>query len=276
MAKEVPDLNHWSEYAKRWKLVAPPFKPVEQDIKNYWKAAEKWIKRHGAPNVLILGVTPQLFNLPWPDKTGFLAVDSNQAMIDMVWPGLKEDTMCADWLDMNLPDGSRDMVLCDGGLEAQPYPQGQQQLIRNIRNVLSGQGLCIFRLYALPTKRESLDIIFEDMLGGRIPNRAVLELRLAMALQKSADEGVTFGMIWQAVHEVVPDLKSLIGRTGWTPDDTLELDVHRGSAVRFNYTTIDQVIEMFCNDPGGFVLDSISTPDYVLGDRCPVIVFQRC
>ena len=72
--------------------------------------------------------------------------------------------MCANWLDLNLPDGSRDIVLCDGGLETQPYPQGQQQLVRIIRNVLSDQGLCIFRLYVLPPKRESLDAILGDML----------------------------------------------------------------------------------------------------------------
>ena len=89
MTKEGPNSNHWSEYAKRWKLVAPPFKPVEQDIAFYRDAAGEWIKRHGAPKVLILGVTLQLFNLPWPHETNFLAVDSNQAMIDIVWPGRK-------------------------------------------------------------------------------------------------------------------------------------------------------------------------------------------
>ena len=96
-----------------------------------------------------------------------------------------------------------------------------------------------------------------------------------MALQESANEGVTFDMVWQAVHKVVPDLKESVGKTGWTPEDTLELDVHKGSAVRFNYTTLDQVREMFCNDPG-VRLDTISTPDYTLGERCPIIVLRRC
>jgi len=48
-------------------------------------------------------------------------VDRTQAMVDNLWPGPKQEAHCTDWLALTLPDGSRDLVLCDGGLHPGAY-----------------------------------------------------------------------------------------------------------------------------------------------------------
>ena len=54
--------GHWAEIARRWQQVGPPLRPSVQDIAFYTRA----IADITAPRALILGVTPELYHLPWP------------------------------------------------------------------------------------------------------------------------------------------------------------------------------------------------------------------
>ncbi len=159
--------DHWQENARQWQHLGPPLRPSPQDIGFFEDAVQEWIHHYGAPRVLLLGVTPEIYRLPWPEGTDFLAVDHSQAMIDAVWPGPKEAAQCADWLSLKLPDNSRDIVLCDGGLPLLAYPREQQQLVRILRDVLSDQGLCILRLFVPPSQQESPDAVLRDLLEGK-------------------------------------------------------------------------------------------------------------
>jgi hypothetical protein len=49
--------------------------------------------------------------------------------------------------------------------------------VRLLAGALSEDGLCILRLYVPPVRRESPDAVFDDLLGGRIPNLNILKLR---------------------------------------------------------------------------------------------------
>ncbi len=204
-----------------------------------------------------------------------LAVDRTQAMIDLVWPGPREAVQCADWLALALPDGSRDVVLCDGGLHLLAYPEEQHRLVRLLGGVLSDQGLCILRLYVPPPQPESPDAVLTDLVEGKISNLNVLKLRLWMSLLDSAAEGVELGTVWRAIHKVAPDLEALAARIGWPPEHMLAIDTYRGSKARYYFLPVGQVLDMFCNCPGGFDLHSIRVPSYELGEQCPTIVLQR-
>jgi hypothetical protein len=83
---------------------------------------QEWIHHYGTPRVLAFGVTPEIYRLRWPKGTNFLAVDHTQAMIGAVWP---KTVQCTEWLALSLPKNSRD--------------------------ILSDNGMCIFRLYVPPT-----------------------------------------------------------------------------------------------------------------------------
>jgi hypothetical protein len=202
-------------------------------------------------------------------------VDHTQAMIDTVWPGPEEDVRCTDWLALALPESSRDLVLCDGGLHLLAYPHEQRRLVRLLRGVLSDQGLCILRLYVPPPQRESPDTVLKDLLEGRIPNLNVLKLRLCMSLLDSAAEGVELGTVWQVIHGVAPDLERLAARIGWPVEHMLAIDAYRGSTARYHFVSVDQVSELFCGSPGGFEMRGLCVPVYELGDRCPTIVLRR-
>src|ERR1043166_3006349 len=55
---------------------------------------------------------------------------------EAVWPGPREAVRCEDWLEMKLPAASRDIVLCDGGLNLLAYPDEQQRLASILSEVL--------------------------------------------------------------------------------------------------------------------------------------------
>jgi hypothetical protein len=267
--------GNWPRLARQWRQVGPPLRCVAQDLGFFWDAASGWIARHGAPRVLLLGVTPELYRLPWPEGTDFLAADHTRAMIENVWPGPKEAALCTDWVDLALPEGSRDIVLCDGGLQLNAYPHKQKRLVALLRGILAAGGLCILRLYAPTGERESPEEVLRDLLTRRIPNLNILKLRLGMSMMADVSEGVELDAMWRAVHKAVPDPEGLAAKLGWEAEHLLVINTYRGSTMRYHFVTVDQVRHMFCADPGGFELLSIRVPSYEFGEHCPTLVLQR-
>ena len=265
----------WPEMARVWPQIGPPLRPVSEDIGFCRAAVADWVRCHGAPRVLLLGVTPELYRLPWPKGTGLLAVDRAQAMIDRVWPGPAEAVRCADWLSISLPRASRDIVLCDGGLHLVSYPEGQGRLVRILRDILAADGLCILRLYVPPAQRETPDAVLRDLLDGKVSSLNILKLRLGMSLMEEASRGVRLGTVWQTLHQAAPDLAALAARIGWTPEHALAINTYRESEARYSFASVREVCGLFCRAPGGFRLQGVNTPSYELGERCPTVVLQR-
>lgn len=275
-ARQECDRNgHWPEAARQWAHLAPPLRPSPQDVGFCDEAVRHWVARQGSPRALILGVTPELYHLPWPDATDLLAVDRTPSMIDVVWPGPRDRVLCADWIDMDLPEGSRDIVLCDGGLHLLAYPGEQAALIRVLRRVVSPGGICVFRLYVLPPRLESPDGVLQDLLLGAIPNVSVLKLRLWMAMQSDPTVGIRLKDVWDAVHAAAPDPERVAPRVGWTVEHWRSLDTYRDRATRYHFTDLDGVQALFCREPGGFELASLHVPTSSPGDWCPTAVFRR-
>jgi len=267
--------RHWRRMVRHWQQLGPPLRPSLQDIEFFEDAVQEWIHHFGAPRVLALGVTPEIYRLRWPEGTDFLAVDHTQAMIDAVWPGPKKTVQCTEWLALSLPKNSRDIVLCDGGLHLLAYPWEQQQLVHILRDILSDNGMCILRLYVPPPQQGSPDAVIKDLLEGRIPNLNILKLRLGMSLLKSVAEGVELGGVWRLIYEVAPDLEGLAAKIGWSLEHMLAINAYRGSTARYYFATVDQVSELFCDNPGGFESHRRRVPSYDLGERCPTIVLKR-
>ena len=268
--------GHWERFSRNYYLNVPPIRPSSEDLAYCWGIANEWIQKRGAPRVLLLGVTPGLYHLPWPEGTDLLAVDHTQAMIDAVWPGPKEAALCADWLSMDLPEASRDIVLCDGGLHLLDYPTGQRALIRLLHRVLSEEGLCIFRLFALPSQRETPDVVIRDLLDGKISNLSVLKLRLFMSMQEDAENGVELGDVYDALIKAAPDLEALAVKIGWSKEHMLVINNYRGLKSVFHLLTLEQTIDLFCGDPGGFRVLKVLIPTYEPVRRCPTVALQRC
>jgi SAM-dependent methyltransferase len=267
--------THWDDLARQWQHVGPPLRPSSQDIEFCATAIHAWSRDKGAPRALILGVTPELYHLPWPDGTDLLAVDHTQAMIDEVWPGPRHAAICAEWTTMPFETGSRDIVLCDGGLHMLTYPEVLRQFARTLHRILSAEGICVFRVFVPPQQRESASHVLRDLLEGRIPNISALKLRLWMALQESSAQGVELERVWDAVHRVAADLAQLALRIGWPVEHALALTTYRTSPIRYCLFSLDEARRVFCRDPARFELVTVSVPTYALGDCCPTIVLRR-
>jgi SAM-dependent methyltransferase len=267
--------NLWPTAAQCWHLFGSPLRPATEDIDFYETETREWCRGRSAPRVLLLGVTPELYGLPWPGGTDFLAVDRAQAMIDHVWPGPKEQARCAEWQTLDLPTASRDMALCDGGLHLLGYPDEQAELVRILARVVTPGGLMLLRLYLPPATRESPRQVLDDLLAGRVSNLNVLKLRLDTALQSDAVAGVMLADVWTIFHEVAPDLCALSRRLGWTLPHTEVINLYRDNRTRYHFVTLEQVTEMFGRDPGGFEVLRVRVPSYELGGQCPLVVLRR-
>jgi SAM-dependent methyltransferase len=271
----TPSPDHWPELAKRWALSGPPLRPSAHDVRLYGEAVAGFGGAARAPRVLLLGVTPEIWRMPWPAGTDFLAVDRAPAMIEAVWPGPRDRVRCEDWTALSLADASRDVALCDGGFHLLAHPDAQARLVRSLARVLAGGGLCVLRLFAPPAQAEAPEAVLRDLLSGRVSSVNALKLRLAMALQSDARSGVALARVWDAFHRAVPDPAAAAPAIGWSLAELRSIDAYRDAASSYHFVSVDAVRALFCDDPGGFALDSLRVPDYELGARCPVIAFRR-
>lgn len=267
--------GHWPEVARQWEQVGPPLRPSTQDIAFLTDAIDSWVRDNGAPRTLILGVTAELYHLPWPNGTNVLAVDHTQCMIDAIWPGPRNAVICAEWTTMPLQQGSRDIVLCDGGVNLLTYPNGHRQLVRTLHRVIASGGLCILRLFVPPKEHEATDNVLQDLLEAKIPDLNLLKLRLWMALHKDITQGIQLKRVWDAIHRVAPDFKRLASRIGWPLEHLLVINTYRNCSVRYFFLSLDDVRHLFCRNPGGFELETVQVPTYELGERCPTVVLRR-
>ncbi|MEA2734108.1 MAG: hypothetical protein QOE14_559 [Humisphaera sp.] len=259
--------GHWSEIARRWEQVGPPLRPSEEDLAVYAAV----VRELESPRALILGVTPELYRLPWPGAQ-MLAADRTRGMIEAVWPGPRNAVVCTDWTALPLECASRDIALCDGGVHLLSYPAGQQKLASELRRIITPGGLCILRLFVPPTTREAADDVIDELLAGRIANLNLLKLRLGMALQESAAQGVELRLIFNVLANLAPSLADLADRIGWAREHLLALESYRDSAARYHFVSTEAVISMFCLSPGGFAVEKIHVPGY---ERCPLVVLRR-
>jgi len=266
---------HWSAVAQRWELVGSPLRPSATDCEVYAAAVRSWHVQDRAPRALILGVTPELYRLPWPNGSSVTAIDHTQAMIDALWPGPQGTALNAEWTGIPLPAGSIDVALCDGGFHLLSHPEQQMSMVRSLASVLTPAGLFIVRLFVPPKHQETAEHVLDELDVGAIPNLNVLKLRLGMALQPSAQEGVELHSVWTALHSRFPDLTALAQHLNWDLAHLQAIDTYRNCASRYHFVSADTVQRMFCSVEGGFDLVSVHTCAYELGERCPLLVFRR-
>jgi hypothetical protein len=170
---------------------------------------------------------------------------------------------------------SRDVVFCDGGVTAVPFPEGTGRLVDSLDHVLVPGGICALRLYVPPSTRESATAVLEDMVAGRIATLNLLKLRLGMALQTDPHVGVELGTIWSTIHAAAPNFNELALRTGWGLDHLSAIMAYRDSAVRYYFPTAEQVLAVFAERAPAFTLQHSRRPSYKLGECCPVIILRK-
>jgi hypothetical protein len=267
--------GHWGDIARQWALVGPPLRPSAEDLGYFSEAIGRWASAFGAPRVLILGVTPEIYHLRWPSGSHLLAADHTQSMIDAVWPGPAQQALLADWTALPLGPATRDVAICDGGIHLLAYPEGHRMLARELRRVVGKDGLCILRLFVPPACRESPEVVLRDLGARRVSSLNVLKLRLGMAMQEDVEGGVRLQHVWERIHQFEPDFPRLAAHAGWPLDHLLAVNTYRNCPAKYCFLSVAEVCRLMGEDPGGFEVEDVRVPGYELGDRCPTLVLRR-
>jgi len=270
--------GQWPLVAKIWRQLGPPLRPVGEDLSFFESALSAWCRDSGGrpPRGLILGVTPELYWLPWPDRSMVRAADRSPEMIRWVWPGSPSAVAQTNWAELRGPARSVDIVFCDGGLHLLDYPRGQAAWCRSLGNLVAPGGLVAIRLFTPPPSRETPGHVLSELHAGEVPNLNCLKLRLGPALQESPQAGVALKDVWLSLRGEADDWAELAGRLGWPLEHLSVIDAYRDSEARYHFVSVAEARALFCETTGGaFELVRVDTPSYELGGQCPTLLFRH-
>jgi len=267
--------GQWSTVSMQWNLLGAPLRPIEEDVCIIRDVVYSWTEACGrSPRALIMGVTPEYYDLPWPEHTTINAVDNNQAMIDHVWPGDVSQVKLDSWTTMDWPDNRFDIAMCDGGLQLLDYPKSQQQLVDRLFDIVETGGLIVLRLFSLPREQETPESVINDLLSGEIQSMNCLKIRLGTAMQEDSEQGVRLGDIWQYLFDNAGNWLVLSNKLGWSLDHVSAIDSYKSSPARYHFMSVEDVEALFCRD-GKFTVKIIVYPSYNMGEQCPILVFEK-
>jgi len=268
-------LDHWNRMARLWSLLGPPLRPCPEDVAIAESVAHAWREAHAtAPlHAVILGVTPELATMHWPEGTVLLGIDESAAMIDGIWPreGTPPGSTAAtgDWRKLDRPDASVDLVLGDGCFTVVPYPADHAAVIAELRRVLRPGGRAVVRAFTLPEAREDLADVGAALWNGRIGSMNVLKWRLAMAVQSPSQRAVAVRDVLDAFGAMCPDPSRLVSQFGWPADVVATVETYRTSTASYSFCTLAELRVLLA---AHFTELSCHVPGYELGDRCPTLV----
>jgi len=267
--------DHWNDHARQWSYIGTPLRPCAEDIQLIESYMHENDALSGGGNALLLGVTPELALMRWPENTRLLAIDRNQAMIDGVWPRedlrMEAKAVSGDWLATPCKTGSMGIAVGDGCLTLLSFQQHYAAFFQEVQRVISPEGCFVIRHFTRPQKAERVDDIFSDLLQGNIGNFHVFKWRLAMALHGSIEEGVVVGEIWDAWNEKNIPLERLVEEFGWSRESICTIDNYKNVDTVYTFPTVQEVTEMADQY---FTQEACHFMDYELGERCPTFFLK--
>jgi len=265
--------NYWDLLAAQFQHQQPPLRPCAADV----AILEKIVSAAGGEKkkVLLLGVTPEIAGMSWPDGTSLVAIEKSQPMIDLVWPGDVPDrrqVILGNWFEAKFPPETCDFVVGDGFTTGLAYPLQYRALAKSVAGWLKLDGRFVARLFTRTMKQETRAAILADLKAGRIPRFDILKWRLGMALQKDAREGVAVGDIYRAWKEIEHDWPSLPEDAGWPRTTVNTIQLYAGRTNRYAFPNQTEINAAFAE-----TLEPVSTfiPEYDFGECCPTLIYRR-
>jgi len=256
--------------------MGPPLRPCDQDVRIFEDLFASWHADAAvaAPVALLLGVTPEIAAMQWPERTRLLAVDHNLEMIRHVWPGptgCESLTICGRWQQPPVSPASVHMVIGDGCFTPLAYPEDYRRVAESLHHVLSPEGCLILRFFTRPPVAQPVSEVLADLKEGKIRSFHAFKWRLAWALHgPAAEDGVCIGDIWQAWHTANVD-KERISLPGWTPETMATINNYQGRTTRYSFPTQEEIRRVFGQ---WFEEEACLTGKYELADQCPIFRFS--
>ena len=93
-----------------------------------------------------------------------------------------------------------------------------------------------------------------------------------MALQQTLGDGVVVSDIRDCLLAGIGDRTAAARRLGWPVEAINTIDAYKGSSVAYTFPTLAEISAAVV---GRFEIVGITHPTYKLGERCPVIGFER-
>lgn len=257
--------SHWNIHANQWNNIGIPLRPSSCDI----QIVSSWIQEiMSVPspsfNVLILGATPELAEISWPEHTNLFAVDANLTMMQSQLLQKKYPfKSVANWLQLPLPDSSINLVIGDGCytmLAEKEYDILSNEIVR----VLHPEGHFFMRFFMRPEENESIELIQADFLAGKINNFHILKWRIAMALHNSLEQGVCLNDIWNTWNKY---FKCHTNYLSWPQQIINTIDAYKNSSTRYTFPSFHEINLKLGHQ---FKQLEVRIPDYSLGERCPI------
>lgn len=269
--------THWGQYPTWWESLGPPLRPCHEDLEFLRREIlSRLAGRHSDPQqVVLLGVTPEIATLPWPDPTEIVAIDKSAMMIRAVWPHSlvpRGKAICGDWQQLPLPDQSCNLVIGDGCFTLLDYPKGYEAVAREAFRVLKPNGLCAIRFFVSPSEQEDPKTVFEQLQANTIGNFHIFKWRLAMALQKNVEVGIKVHQIWQAWHQEIPQPQKLLQNLGWSTHLLDTINIYKTSTSTYTFPNLMQIRQLFAIN---LIEEICYFPEYELGNRCPTMLFRK-
>ncbi len=266
--------SFWSSLGRAYERSGPPLRPSLADIQLIESALEAWRGQHPSQplRALLLGVTPGLAEMRWPEPSTLLGVDNSMPMVRGVWPGDvpgRRRAVCASWLALPVARGAIHIVAGDGSINCVRYPDGFRALAESVSGVLAQDGIVAIRCFVQPPVQETPEDVFADI--PRTPDFHYFKFRLLMSMQRDSRDGVAVDEVYRcwASHSV--DRKLLNTRLGWEDEviDTIEL--YKGKDTVHTFPTLLEVRSVFDTffEETGCLFHSCP-----MGERCPVLVWR--
>ena len=265
---------YWSGMAERYRALTPPLRVSDSERDIYRKLAAQWRNDLQAPRVLVLGATPDFYDLQWPEHSDLLAVDRSQPMLRSVWPGDESESLCAEWTSADLPDHSRDIVLCDGGLTFFSYPQPLQQLLDNITRIMAPGGLFIVRLYVASNPPQSAATIYQQFSRGQIRDSHELKFRLWFALERAGGKGVCLNDVWNSFEAACSDLRSRNALPDWPEAEWLSMQAYEGLQDVYYFPSVEQLTGLMNQNHRSATLEANITPSGTCNEHLRILSFR--
>jgi hypothetical protein len=99
--KHSEQMAVWAQYSGQWSRVGPLLEPSPEDTALTLSALRPvFDANYELCRIAVLGVTPELVQLPWPQTVTLDAFDQSADMIAKVWkpnPGVPSSVHEADW-----------------------------------------------------------------------------------------------------------------------------------------------------------------------------------
>lgn len=229
----------------------------------------------GPCKIALLGVTPELVQLPWPQKVVLDAFDHSADMIARVWrphPTVDSSVHKADWRALPLEAETLNAVVGDGSLNVLPELGQYPAVLKELHRVLVAQGHVVIRCFIRPDVVEPVPAIVAAALAGQVGSFHGLKWRLAMALAGLSGACVAVSDIHAVFEASFSSRFALSEATGWPQEQIDTIDAYRGSPTRYTFPTLDQMREQ-CER--WFDVVKVAYGSYESADRYPTLTLVR-